>query len=109
MHNRLEGDPPPTESFHEITNFQVHSEMKQNCQSPVQIMTLVLKHHTCKLDESCLWMVDCRSIVVDGGAKCYKTCYTVDDRSKTNTIFVKMGNSSNPRNIYASRDFYKAV
>lgn len=54
-------------------------------------------------------MVDCRSIVVDRGAKCYEAGYTMDDRNNTNTIFVKMVNSSNPMNIYASRDFYKVV
>jgi hypothetical protein len=66
--NRLAGGPPPPEFFHWIAEFHVHSEVKQNCHSHVQIMTLVLELPIRKLQESCLWMVDCRAATVAGGA-----------------------------------------
>jgi hypothetical protein len=40
--------------------------VKRNCQSHVQIMASVLELPTGKLQESCLWMVDCRSAAVEG-------------------------------------------
>jgi hypothetical protein len=64
----LAGGPPPPELFHGIAEFHVHSEVKRNCQSHVHIMTSVLELPTGKLQESCLWMVDCRSATMAGGA-----------------------------------------
>jgi hypothetical protein len=63
MRNRLAGGPPPPEFFHRIAEFHVHSEVKWNC----QIMASVLELPTGKLQESCLWMVDCKSAAVEGG------------------------------------------
>jgi hypothetical protein len=68
MRNRLAGGPPPPKLFHGIAEFHVHSEVKRNCQSHVQIMTSVLDLPTGKLQENCLWMVDCRSAAMAGGA-----------------------------------------
>jgi hypothetical protein len=68
MRNRLTGGPPPPELFHGIAEFHVHSEVKRNCQSHVQIMMSVLELPTGKLHESCLWMVDCRAAAMAGGA-----------------------------------------
>jgi hypothetical protein len=68
MRNRLAGGPPPPELFHGIAEFHVHSQVKRNCQSHVQIMTSVLELPTGKLQESCLWMVDCRAAAMAGGA-----------------------------------------
>jgi hypothetical protein len=68
MRNRLAGGPPPPELFHGIAEFHVHSEVKRNCQSHVQIMTSVLELPTRKLQESCLWMVDYRTAAMVGGA-----------------------------------------
>jgi hypothetical protein len=64
MRNRL----APPELFHGIVEFHVHSEVKRNCQSHVQIMTSVLELPTGKLQESCLWMVDCRVAAMAEGA-----------------------------------------
>jgi hypothetical protein len=66
MPNRLAGGPPPPELFHGIAEFHIHSKVKRNCQSHVQIMASVLELPTGKLQESCLWMVDCRSAAVEG-------------------------------------------
>jgi hypothetical protein len=66
MRNRLAGGPPPPELFHGIAEFHVHSEVKWNCQSHVQIMTLVVELPTGKLQENYLWMVDYRSAIVEG-------------------------------------------
>jgi hypothetical protein len=49
MRNRLARGPPPPELFHGIAEFHVHSEVKRNCQSHVQIMTSVLELPTGKL------------------------------------------------------------
>jgi hypothetical protein len=68
MRNRLARGPPPPELFHGIAEFHVHSEVKRNCQSHVQIMTSVLELPTGKVQESCLWMVDCRLAAMAGGA-----------------------------------------
>jgi hypothetical protein len=68
MRNRLAGGPPPPELFHGTAEFHIQSEVKQNCQSHVQIMTSVLELPTGKLQESCLWMVDYKAAVMAGGA-----------------------------------------
>jgi hypothetical protein len=68
MWNRLVGGPLPPKLFHRIAEFHVHSEVKRNCQSHVQIMMSVLELPTGKLQESCLWMVDCRAAAMAGGA-----------------------------------------
>jgi hypothetical protein len=68
MRNRLAGGPPPPELFHGIAEFHVHSQVKRNSQSHVQIMTSVLELPTGKLQESCLWMVDYRVVAMAGGA-----------------------------------------
>jgi hypothetical protein len=49
MGNKLAGGPPPPEFFHGIAEFHVHSEVKRNCQSHVQIMASVMELHTGKL------------------------------------------------------------
>jgi hypothetical protein len=54
MRNRLAGGPPLPELFHRIAEFHVHSEVKRNYQSHVQIMTSVLELPTGKLQESCM-------------------------------------------------------
>jgi hypothetical protein len=88
MQNRLVGGPPLPELFHGIAEFHVHSEVKRNCQSHVQIMTSMLELPTGKLQESCLWMVDCRAAAMGGGShRCSGYCKSIaahsilDDRS----------------------------
>jgi hypothetical protein len=70
MWNRLAGGPPPPELFHRIAEFHVHSEVKWNCQSHVQIMISVLELPIRKLQESCLWMVDYIAAAMAEGATC---------------------------------------
>jgi hypothetical protein len=54
MRNMLAGGPPPPELFHGIAEFHVHSEMKRNCQSHMQIMMSVVELPIGKLQENCL-------------------------------------------------------
>jgi hypothetical protein len=68
MRNMLARGLPPPELFYGIAEFHVHSEVKRNCHSHVQIMTSVLELPIGKLQESCLWMVDCKVAAMAGGA-----------------------------------------
>ena len=67
MQNRVAGGPPPLERFYRIAKFHVHSEVKRNYQNHMQIMTSVLELPIGMLQESCLWMVDCRAAAMARG------------------------------------------
>jgi hypothetical protein len=69
MEEKIREGPPPIEPVQGIAEFQLQSELHRNYESCVQIVQSSLKHSMGKLGESCLWMVDCKSSIVDGDGR----------------------------------------
>src|SRR5450759_2231540 len=68
MQDKLREGPPGSEEFNGVAEFHVQSDVHRGGTSHVQIMKSILDDSMDKLDESCVWMVDCRCGAQDGGA-----------------------------------------
>jgi hypothetical protein len=69
MEEKIRKGPPSTKPVQGIAEFQLQSELHRNSESRVQIVQSGLEHSVGRLEESCLWMVDCRSSTVDGDGR----------------------------------------
>jgi hypothetical protein len=67
MQDKLREGPPGSEEFNGVVEFHVQSDVHRGGTSHVQIMKSILDDSMDKLDESCVWMVDCRCSALDGG------------------------------------------
>ena len=66
MEYKLKGIPAPANLLQWIAESRVKSDVHRSRESHVQVFKSILEASTGKLDEKCIWMVDCRFAAGDG-------------------------------------------
>ena len=67
MQEKMRGSTSYVRHFQWISESIVHCDANQNCTSQVQVLQSILDAQSNRLDEQCIWMVDCKFAGTDGG------------------------------------------